>query len=233
MSPTLNSLNKQIISCKKCPRLVKWREEIAITKVLRFSKENYWGKPVPGFGDINAEILLVGLAPAAHGANRTGRMFTGDKSGDWLYRALHKAGFSNNAVSIDCEDGLTLNNVYINATCRCAPPQNKPSKDEIQNCRPFILEELRLLKKYRVIIGLGKIGFEAGFDCAKENGLTELKHRPKFSHGVIEYLNPHLILIGSYHPSQQNTFTGKLTEPMFNSVFKSAKKYLKQKATSF
>jgi uracil-DNA glycosylase family 4 len=232
MSSTLNSLNKQIISCEKCPRLVKWRKEIAITKVLRFSEERYWGKPVPGYGDINAEILLVGLAPAAHGANRTGRMFTGDKSGDWLYRALHKAGFSNKAVSVDSDDGLTLNNVYITATCRCAPPQNKPTKDEIQNCRPFILEELRLLKKLRVIIGLGKIGFESAFDCAKENRMTKLKHRPKFSHGVIEYLNTNLILIGSYHPSQQNTFTGKLTEPMFDSVFKSAKTFLKQKATA-
>ncbi len=221
--PTLNSLQKDIIHCKKCPRLVGWREEIAITKVRRFSDEQYWGKPVPGFGDPNAEILLIGLAPAAHGANRTGRMFTGDESGNWLFKALHKAGFANKNISEHRNDGLTLNNVYITATCRCAPPKNKPTKDEIQNCRSFILEEILLLKNLRVIIGLGKIGFDAAFDCAKESGLTELKSRPKFSHGVIAHLNGNLILIGSYHPSQQNTFTGKLTEPMFNSVFRKAK----------
>lgn len=229
---TFNSLQKNITHCKKCPRLVKWREEIAITKVRRFSEEQYWGKPVPGFGDPHAEILVVGLAPAAHGANRTGRIFTGDESGNWLYRALHKAGFSNKAASIDRNDGLIVRNVYITATCRCAPPQNKPTKEEIQNCRPFILEEIRLLKNLRVIIGLGKIGFDAAFDCAKESGLTELKPRPKFSHGVIAHLNGDLILIGSYHPSQQNTFTGTLTEPMFNSVFKKTKAHLKQKTAS-
>jgi uracil-DNA glycosylase family 4 len=229
---TFNSLQKEIISCKKCPRLVNWRKEIATTKVRRFSEEQYWGKPVPGFGDTNAEILLVGLAPAAHGANRTGRMFTGDESGKWLYRALYKAGFSNKDISVDRNDELILKNAYITATCRCAPPQNKPSKDEIQNCRPFIIEEFRLLKNLHVIIGLGKIGFDAAFNCAKESALTELKHLPKFSHGAVVQLNNHLILIGSYHPSQQNTFTGKLTEPMLNSVFKTAKRHLKQKATS-
>ncbi|MDP1677134.1 MAG: uracil-DNA glycosylase [Bacteroidota bacterium] len=229
---TFHSLHKNIISCKKCPRLVNWREEIAVVKTRRFSEEYYWGKPVPGFGDTNAEILLIGLAPAAHGANRTGRMFTGDESGNWLYRALHKAGFSNKDSSLNRNDGLVLKNVYITATCRCAPPQNKPSKEEIQNCRPFILKELRLLKKLRVIIGLGKIGFDAAFDCIKQCELTELKSRPKFSHSAIVYLNTNLILIGSYHPSQQNTFTGKLTEPMFDSIFKLVKTHLKQKATS-
>lgn len=225
--PTINALNKSITQCRKCPRLVRWREEIATTKVRRFSEEHYWGKPVPGFGDPNAEILLIGLAPAAHGANRTGRMFTGDESGLWLFRALYKAGFSNTACSTSQTDGLKLQNVYITATCRCAPPQNKPSNDEIRNCRPFILQELHILKYLRVIIGLGKIGFDAAFTCAKEADLTKLQHRPKFSHGVIAQLNSNLILIGSYHPSQQNTFTGKLTEPMFDSIFQTAKDRLK------
>jgi len=224
---TFNSLQNKIIACTQCPRLVKWRKEVAATKVRRFSQEHYWGKPVPGFGDPKAEIVLVGLAPAAHGANRTGRMFTGDESGNWLYRALYKAGLSNKDVSVSRDDGLILNNVYITASCRCAPPQNKPSNKEIQNCRPFIVEEFRLLKNLRVIIGLGKIGFDTAFDVAKHSELTELQHRPKFSHGVIVHLNKKLILIGSYHPSQQNTFTGKLTEPMFNSIFQSAKSYLK------
>ncbi len=231
--PTIGSLNKIIINCTKCSRLVKWREEIAATKVRRFSEESYWGKPVPGFGDPNAEILLIGLAPAAHGANRTGRMFTGDESGKWLYRALYKNGFSNKVESVAKNDGLILYNVYITATCRCAPPQNKPSNEEIQNCRPYILNELHLLKKLRVIIGLGKIGFDAAFDCIKESGLTDLNHRPKFSHGAIIQLNTNLILIGSYHPSQQNTFTGKLTELMFDSIFTAAKKNLNKKAMSF
>ncbi len=224
---TFDSLQKDILHCKKCPRLVSWREETATTKVRRFSEEQYWGKPVPGFGDPKAEILLVGLAPAAHGANRTGRMFTGDESGKWLYRALYKAGFSNKISSLYRDDGLVLKNVYITATCRCAPPQNKPTKEEINNCRRFILEEFRLLKNLHVIIGLGKIGFDAAFDCAKESALTELNQRPKFSHGAITHLNANLILIGSYHPSQQNTFTGKLTELMFNSIFKKAKIQIK------
>lgn len=226
--PTIGSLNKIIITCNKCPRLVKWREDIAITKVRRFSEEHYWGKPVPGFGDPNAEILLVGLAPAAHGANRTGRMFTGDESGNWLYRALYKNGFSNKAESINKDDGLMLKNVFITATCRCAPPQNKPSKDEIKNCRPYILTELHLLTKLRVIIGLGKIGFNAAFDCAKEAKITEIHFRPKFSHGSIVHLNANVVLIGCFHPSQQNTFTGKLTESMLNTVFTKANILIKK-----
>jgi len=229
---TFSSLQNKIIRCELCPRLVKWSVEVAATKVRRFSQEHYWGKPVPGFGDTKAEIVLVGLAPAAHGANRTGRMFTGDESGNWLFRALYKAGLSNKDVSISRDDGLILKNVYITATCRCTPPQNKPSSNEIQNCRPFIVEEFRLLKNLRVIIGLGKIGFDTAFDVAKHSGLTELKHRPKFSHGAMVHLNKNLILIGSYHPSQQNTFTGKLTVSMFNSIFSKATAHLKQKATS-
>ncbi|MFA6469208.1 MAG: uracil-DNA glycosylase [Bacteroidota bacterium] len=226
MPSTLSSLNKQIIACRKCPRLVSWREEVARMKTKRFMEWEYWGKPVPGFGDPNAHILLVGLAPAAHGANRTGRMFTGDESGKWLYRALYKAGFASQRLSESLNDSLQLINCYITAACRCAPPDNTPLPKEKLNCRPFILRELQLLKKLRVVIGLGKIGFDTAVDCFQELGLSELKSRPKFSHGSIVKINNRITLIGSYHPSQQNTFTGKLTEPMFNSIFTKAKKLL-------
>lgn len=231
MSRSLSSPNKQIVTCRACPRLVEWREHIAQTKTKRFSDQSYWGKPIPGFGDPNARLLLVGLAPAAHGGNRTGRMFTGDESGNWLFRALHKADFANQAESVARDDGLKLNDCYITATCRCAPPQNKLLPQEISNCRPFILQEFQLLKNLRVIVGLGKIGFDAAFDCVRELGWTDLKSRPKFSHGVVARLNPSLTLIGTYHPSQQNTFTGKLTEKMLDNVFRIARKHLR--STSF
>ncbi len=224
MSLSLSSLRKKIITCTLCPRLVSWREEIAQKKTKRFNDWAYWGKPVPGFGDPDAKILLVGLAPAAHGANRTGRMFTGDESGNWLFRALYTAGFANHPSSTSRSDGLALKHCYITATCRCAPPQNKPLPQEIRNCRPFILEEIRLLKDLQVIIGLGKIGFDAAFDCIRELGLTGLKHRPKFSHGATVKLNSKITLVGSYHPSQQNTFTGKLTEKMLDEIFVKAAK---------
>ncbi|MFA6457089.1 MAG: uracil-DNA glycosylase [Bacteroidota bacterium] len=224
MSSTISSLNKQIIACRRCPRLVAWREEVAQTKTKRFIEWEYWGKPVPGFGDPNAQLLLVGLAPAAHGANRTGRMFTGDESGNWLYRALYTAGFASQSSSTSLNDSLQLKNCYITAACRCAPPENKPLPEEKLNCRPFILQELQLLKKLKVIVGLGKIGFDTAFDCLKELGITDVKSRPKFSHGCTVTINHRLTLIGSYHPSQQNTFTGKLTEPMLNSIFSKAKK---------
>lgn len=226
MSRSLSSLNKQIVTCRACPRLVEWREHIAKVKTKRFSDWTYWGKPIPGFGDPNAQLLLVGLAPAAHGGNRTGRMFTGDESGNWLFRALHKSGFANQEESVARDDGLKLTNCYITATCRCAPPQNKLLPQEIKNCRPFILQEFQLLKNLRVIVGLGKIGFDAAFDCVKELGWTDLKSRPKFSHGTVAQLNTSLTLIGTYHPSQQNTFTGKLTEKMLNSIFTKARKIL-------
>ena len=226
MTQSLLLLNKKIISCQLCPRLVEWRKEIARTKVRLFEHEEYWGKPVPGFGDHNARLLIVGLAPAAHGANRTGRMFTGDESGTWLYRALHKAGFANQSQSVSKNDKLSLLDCYITATCRCAPPKNKPLPEEIRNCRPFILEEFRLLKKLKVIIGLGKIGFDAAFDCCSELGITSLTRRPTFTHGLTVTVNPTLTLIGSYHPSQQNTFTGVLTKSMFDGIFRRAAKIL-------
>lgn len=226
MHKTIPSLHRSIIACSACPRLVQWREEVAKNKTKRFQEQQYWGRPVPGFGDPEAQLILVGLAPAAHGANRTGRMFTGDESGNWLYRTLYKAGFANQPSSSSSKDGLVLKNCYITAACRCAPPQNKPLPLEIRNCRPFILDEFRLLKHLRVVVGLGKIGFDTAFDCMKELGWTDLQRRPKFSHGAMITVGRGIVLLGSYHPSQQNTFTGTLTEPMFNSIFRTAKRHL-------
>jgi len=222
------SLNSTVVSCRQCPRLVKWREDISRKKTRRFADQEYWGKPVPSFGDAAARLMVVGLAPAAHGGNRTGRVFTGDESANWLYRALFKNGFANQPHSTHRGDGLTLDNCYITAVCHCAPPQNKLLLKEIHNCRPFMLLELQLLKHLRVIVGLGKVGFEASFDCLRDLGWTALKARPKFGHGVSYRINDTVTLIGSYHPSQQNTFTGKLTEKMLNDVFRSARKILKK-----
>lgn len=224
----LCSLQETIVSCRKCPRLVRWRETIAKEKVARFKNWDYWGKPVPSFGDPNARLLVVGLAPAAHGANRTGRMFTTDKSGSLLYPTLHKFGFANQSASFNRNDGLRLNDCYITAVVRCAPPQNKPTPKELASCRPYLLEELRLLSSLRVIVGLGKVAFEALFRSLQELGMTTFKTRPFFGHGVIVPASPKLFLVGSYHPSQQNTFTGKLTEAMFAEVFRKAKKLLEK-----
>lgn len=203
---------------------MKWRESIAVKKTRRFADKSYWGKPVPSFGGFDARILVVGLAPAAHGGNRTGRIFTGDESGNWLYRSLFRNGFANQPQSIDRNDGLKLTGCYITAVCHCAPPQNKLLPLEIKNCRPFMIEELRRLKNLRVVVGLGKIGFDAVFDSIRLLGWTTLKARPRFGHGVSYRLNESLTLLGSYHPSQQNTFTGKLTERMLDDVFRKATK---------
>ena len=228
---SLSSLNEKIIRCQLCPRLVEWRKQIAGEKVARFSEWDYWGKPVPSFGDCRAQLLIVGLAPAAHGANRTGRMFTGDRSGEWLYRTLYTFGFASKPDSIAREDGLTLKNCYITAAVHCAPPGNKPLPAEFRNCGAYLLEELRLLNNVRVIIGLGKLAFESVFDAAREMDLTALVKRPAFFHGAEYSLSDDCMLIASFHPSQQNTFTGKLTQPMFDAVFRRAKKILElQKA---
>ncbi|MCI0329411.1 MAG: uracil-DNA glycosylase [candidate division Zixibacteria bacterium] len=226
------SLQETIITCKKCPRLVRWREKIAKEKVARFKDWDYWGKPVPSFGDPNARLLVVGLAPAAHGANRTGRMFTSDKSGSLLYPTLHKFSFANQPASFTRDDGLKLNDCYITAVVRCAPPQNKPAPKELANCHPYLLDELRLLSSLRVIVGLGKVAFDAIFRSLKELEMTPLKTKPAFGHGVIVPVAPSLFLLGSYHPSQQNTFTGKLTESMFSDVFREAKKLLEKPVAS-
>jgi uracil-DNA glycosylase family 4 len=209
-----------------CPRLVAWREDVACKKVKRFSDEEYWGKPVPGFGDPDARLLIVGLAPAAHGANRTGRMFTGDRSGEWLYRALHKAGFANLPVSVSRHDKLRLTDCYITAAVRCAPPDNKPSREEFANCRPYLLEEVSILRNVRVVLGLGRIGFEAAVGALGMVRGINFTRRPRFVHGA-SYENGGVQFVCSYHPSQQNTFTGRLTEKMFDDVFRKVRKLLK------
>lgn len=223
---TFASVQREVIACRRCPRLVLWRESVARTKTRRFADWTYWGKPVPSFGDASARLLIVGLAPAAHGANRTGRMFTGDRSGDWLYRALHKAGFANQPVASSRTDGLVLRDCTITAAVRCAPPGNKPTPRELRNCNEFLLREVALLKGIRVVVGLGKIGFETAFKAFRQLGLTRLKTIPHFRHGARVRLNDSVTLLGSFHPSQQNTFTGKLTRPMFDSVFRTARRLL-------
>lgn len=221
---SISSLQDRIVTCRLCPRLAEWRETVARQKVRRFSDQEYWGKPVPSFGDPRARLLVLGLAPAAHGGNRTGRIFTGDRSGDWLFRALHKAGFANQPASVDRNDGLRLRDCYVTASVRCAPPQNKPLPQENANCRPYLLRELELLKRVRVIVALGRFAFDAAIASV---GLPEpLYARPGFKHASEASLAGGITLIASFHPSQQNTFTGKLTEPMFDHVFTRARKII-------
>jgi uracil-DNA glycosylase family 4 len=222
---SIASLQDRIITCRLCPRLVEWRETVAREKVRRFIDQPYWGKPVPSFGDPRARLLVLGLAPAAHGGNRTGRIFTGDRSGDWLFRALHKAGFANQPGSVDRNDGLRLRDCYVTAAVRCAPPQNKPSPRENANCRPYLLRELELLKRLRVIVALGRFAFAAAIASV---GLDDQSRRPEFKHAAELVLTGGVTLIASFHPSQQNTFTGKLTEPMFDHVFTVARKIIKE-----
>lgn len=186
----------------------------------------YWARPLPGFGDPKARLLIVGLAPAAHGGNRTGRIFTGDRSGDWLYETLYAFGFSSQPNSVHRDDGLKLKDCYITAAVRCAPPANKPAKEEFEKCRPYLIQELRLLKNVCVALALGKIAFDSFLKAYQENGGSVPKPRPQFRHGGSIQLRPDLTLIASYHPSQQNTFTGKLTRKMFHEVFRKAKKFL-------
>jgi uracil-DNA glycosylase family 4 len=217
----LAALHQDVAACTRCPRLVDWCRSVALEKVKRFAEEEYWGKPVPSFGDPNARLVVIGLAPAAHGGNRTGRVFTGDRSGDWLYRALYRAGFANQPTSVHRDDGLELIDCYVTATAHCAPPQNKLLPEEIAACRPFLLREWSLMPQVKVIVALGKVGFDAVLADRPAP-----KPRPKFGHGVEAELLDGAILIGSYHPSQQNTFTGKLTEPMFDAIFSRAKQLL-------
>ncbi|HET7082140.1 MAG TPA: uracil-DNA glycosylase [Candidatus Limnocylindria bacterium] len=214
----LAALTGEIEACRRCPRLVEWRERVAREKVARFRDETYWGRPVPGFGDPDARILVLGLAPAAHGGNRTGRVFTGDASGDFLWPALHRAGLADRAVSRRADDGLTLTGVYIAAAVRCAPPANKPTILERDTCAPFLVREMALLSSVRVVLALGAFGWDAAL-----RALAALGHRPagrakpRFGHGAEARLGPY-VLLGSYHPSQQNTFTGRLTPAMFDAV---------------
>jgi uracil-DNA glycosylase family 4 len=196
----LSVINEEVVRCRICPRLVEHREDIALRKVKRFADQTYWGRPVPSFGDPKAQLMIVGLAPAAHGANRTGRMFTGDRSGDWLFEAIHKFGFANQPTSLAGDDGLELSNTYITAVVRCAPPANKPNRTEIEACQGYLKHELEALR--------------------------EPKPKPKFGHRVTYALSDDLCLLASYHPSQQNTFTGRLTSEMFNAVFSDVRKIL-------
>ncbi len=214
-----DQLQRLICNCSLCPRLVEWRRKVAREKVARFSDQTYWGKPVPSLGQQDARLLLVGLAPAAHGGNRTGRMFTGDRSGDWLYRALHRFGFASQACSASREDGLELIDCYITAVLHCAPPQNKPEPQEIARCRPYLARELQLLQQVRVIVALGKLAFDNVWALSAANATIP---RPKFCHGLEVSLNFNRTLIASFHPSQQNTFTGKLTEAMLDKIFERA-----------
>ncbi|MFY9804990.1 MAG: uracil-DNA glycosylase [Candidatus Acidiferrales bacterium] len=222
----LDQLNQEIIHCRKCPRLVRYREDVARTKRRSFMDWDYWGKPVPGFGDPHAELLILGLAPAAHGANRTGRVFTGDRSGDFLYKALYRAGFANQPASTHRGDGLALKNAYIAATLRCAPPANKPLPSELANCRPFFERELEILR-LRAILLLGGIALRAYLGLLKERGQISSLAAFPFRHGASYELPGGLPrLFASYHPSQQNTFTGKLTDAMLLKVLRDIQKYL-------
>ncbi len=226
---TLESLNKEIIACRKCPRLVAWREEVARKKRKAYQDWEYWGRPVPGFGDPHARILVVGLAPGAHGSNRTGRQFTGDASGNFLFPALYRAGFASQPDSFSRMDGLTLRDMYITASGRCAPPGNKPTAEELDNCQPYLEREIELIKP-KVIVSLGRVAFERVLkifprpQTVDDRPLTV--HRLQsmvFSHGAFYKLNTDHWLLCSYHPSQQNTQTGKLTVKMFDQIWKKAK----------
>lgn len=217
MSSKLEKLNKEIISCRKCPRLVEWREEVAQVKRKAYKDKEYWGKPVPGFGDPKARVLVVGLAPGAHGSNRTGRQFTGDASGGFLYPALHKAGFANQARSESRGDGLILTDMYITASGRCAPPDNKPSPEELNNCQPFLERELEIINP-KVIVCLGRIAFERILKIYDARKMVK-----QFGHGASYQLANGIWLLCSYHPSQQNTSTKKLTPAMFDEIWEKAK----------
>jgi uracil-DNA glycosylase family 4 len=233
----LEVLRDEIVGCRMCPRLVAWRERVAAEKRRAYRDQTYWGRPVPGFGDPLAPLIVVGLAPAAHGANRTGRMFTGDRSGDFLYAALHRAGFASQAESRSADDGLLLRGVYITAPCRCAPPDNKPAPDELAACRGFLERELALLERARVYLALGKIGYDAVASLARrrDKARDQRQSIAPFGHGVVARIpDPRLarssstsppgeaILVGSYHVSQQNTQTGRLTPAMFDGALAKA-----------
>lgn len=214
---SLAVLTDDICHCRTCPRLVAWREQVAIEKRAAYRDHDYWGRGVPGFGDPKATVMVLGLAPAAHGANRTGRLFTGDRSGDWLFRSMHRAGLANQPESLHTDDGLLVKGAWVSAAVRCAPPDNKPLPEERAACRPFLQREIALLTRLRVVVCLGGFAYEAA--CAEFG----VKPRPKFGHGVEALAPGGTVLLCSYHPSQQNTFTGRLTEPMLDAVFERAR----------
>jgi uracil-DNA glycosylase len=222
MAESLAALADQIVGCRLCPRLVEWRELAAADPPRRYRGDDYWGRPLPGFGDPRARVILVGLAPAAHGGNRTGRMFTGDRSGDWLYAALHRAGLANQARSESRDDGLRLRGSYVTAVNRCAPPANRPTPAERDNCLPYLANELRLLEAGRVLVALGSYAWDGTLRALREIGTQVPRPKPRFGHGAEAGAGPYSLL-GCYHPSQQNTFTGRLTEAMLDAVFARAR----------
>ena len=215
---SLARVTEEVVGCRACPRLVAWRELVAAEKRASFRDEVYWGRPVPGFGDPAASLLVVGLAPAAHGGNRTGRVFTGDRSGDWVYRAMWRAGFANQPTSVSADDGLELTGAWVAAVVRCAPPANKPTPEERDRCVGYLAREVSLLPDVRVVVALGQFAYDAA--CR----LFAIRPRPRFGHGVEVPLPGRRTLICSYHPSQQNTFTGTLTEPAFDAIFSRARR---------
>jgi uracil-DNA glycosylase family 4 len=217
MAESLPALAGEIVGCRLCPRLVEWRQRAAADPPRRFRGQAYWGRPLPGFGDPRATVVVVGLAPAAHGGNRTGRVFTGDRSGDWLYAALHRAGFANQARSEHRGDGLRLRGAYVTAVNRCPPPRNRPTPAERDNCIPYLVEELRLLERRRVLVALGFFAWDGALRALRELGAGLPRRKPRFGHGA-EVEVGRLALLGCYHPSQQNTFTGRLTEAMLDEV---------------
>jgi uracil-DNA glycosylase family 4 len=214
----LAALTKEIVECRACPRLVEWRERVAREKRAAFREEQYWGRPVPGFGDPRARVLVAGLAPAAHGGNRTGRIFTGDRSGDWLFGALYRNGYANQPTSVRADDGLELRDAYVAAAVRCAPPANKPTPAERDRCLAYLVRELALLERVRVVVVLGQFAYDATARVLAASGSPLPSPRPRFGHGV-EVESKRAVVLCCYHPSQQNTFTGKLTEPMLDVVF--------------
>jgi uracil-DNA glycosylase family 4 len=225
-APALAVLERRIVRCSLCPRLVQHRERVALEKKREFRDETYWGRPVPGFGDPRARLLVVGLAPAAHGGNRTGRIFTGDSSGDWLYEALHRYGFANQPTSVARDDGLCLRDCWVCAAARCAPPDNKPSPIELSNCRPYLEAEIRLLGRLKVVVALGRVAHGSWLRAAGWWQRLRPPERPVFAHAAESALPDGTIFISSYHPSRQNTNTGKLTRAMWHRVFARARAIL-------
>jgi len=227
MPDTLARVQRDVVACERCPRLREWCTLVARVKGKRFQAEEYWGRPVPGFGDPDARLLIVGLAPAAHGGNRTGRIFTGDRSGDFLFAALHRAGFANQPTSVSRDDGLRLRGAYISATARCAPPGNRPLPEEIRACREYLTREWRLLRRVRAILALGKVAMDGVLAMLREQGRVPRRKGYAFGHGVSHDLGDGLALFGSYHPSQQNTFTGKLTPQSLDAVLAAVRRHVR------
>jgi len=228
MSSDLTVLNKEVVACRACPRLVEYREKIGREKRRAYLDWTYWAKPVPGFGDPHARVLILGLAPGAHGSNRTGRPFTGDSSGNFMYPVLHRTGFANQPTAKHLDDGLKLTDAYITAAVRCAPPDNKPTPQEIANCAPFLDRELDALTNVKVVVALGRIGFDAYLNYLRRKEIVKSKAAYAFGHGATYTMPDGKILLASYHPSNQNTNTGKLTEEMFTEIFRTAKRLLKK-----